>query len=244
MKKLIAILLVVACMLVMASCSMPDSGALDDILNPSSGADTQKVLDDLSALIRKSSPSKSEVSTAVGNADVSLNSKETTVMGEVSGKTASLYVKEYETLNDLGAASTSKTLITEREEFVDGYGVRVDGGAWEDIPNPIRAIIPYRINLDASLIQGFKVNADKTSYEFAVPLKNVATVLSGIDVSTIISDVAVVIETDGAAVTRIGLSYAMKDIALDASSKMTNCKVSIDARYSYDLQSITLVDKK
>ncbi len=245
MKKLIAILLVAACMLVMASCSM--GGGVGGIQLPVSNAETQKTLDALTELIRKSSPSKSEVDTIVGNADISLSSKETTVKGEVSGKEASLWVREYESLNDLGAESVAKALVTEREEYVEGMGVRVDGGAWEDLPNPIRQIRPYRINLDASLIQGFSVNEDKTSYSFAVPFKNVSAVLTGMDkdaIASITSDVSVVIETDGAAVTRISLIYDMKSIPLDTVTKMENCKVKIDAIYSYDLQSITLIDKK
>ena len=63
-------------------------------------------------------------------------------------------------------------------------------------------------------------------------------------VASITTDVSVVIEPDGAAVTRISLSYDMKSITLDANSKMENCKVTLDAIYSYDLQSITLIDKK
>jgi hypothetical protein len=242
MKKLIAILLVAASMLVMASCSMGGGEQ-----PPVSNTETQKTLDALTELIRKSSPTKSEVTTVVGNADISLNSKETAVRGEVSGKEASLWAREYETLNDLGAESAAKTLVTEREEYVEGMGVRVDGGRWEDLPNPIRQIRPYRINLDASLIQGFSVNEDKTAFSFAVPFKNVAAVLTGMDksaVASITTDVSVVIETDGAAVTRISLSYDMKSITLDANSKMENCKVTLDAIYSYDLQSITLIDKK
>ena len=72
----------------------------------------------------------------------------------------------------------------------------------------------------------------------------IATVLAGMDVSSIITDVSVLIETDGAAVTRIRLSYDMRNIALGANTQFENSKVVIDARYSYDLQSITLIDKK
>ena len=244
MKKLIAILLVAACMLVMASCGMGGGAGTQP---PVDNTETQKVLDTLTEQIRKSSPTKSEVTTLVGNDDISLSSKETAVKGELSGKEASLWTREYETLNDLGVDSAAKKLVTEREEYVEGWGVRVDGGKWEDLPNSIRQIRPYRINLDASLIQGFHVNEDKTSYSFAVPFKNVAAVLTGMDedaIASITSDVSVVIETDGAAVTRISLSYDMKSIALDTTTKMENCKVTLDAIYSYDLQSITLIDKK
>ncbi len=242
MKKLIAVLLVFACMFAMASCSMGGAGTGEQ--KPASNTETQKILDVLADQIRRSTPTKSEVNTVTGNEDINLTSKETIVMGEVSGKEAALYTYEYETFADLGIATNAKELVTERQEYVEGYGVRVNGGKWEDVNSFVLRIIPYRINLDASLIQSFSVNAAKTSYTFVVPMKNLATVLSGMDVSSITSDVAVVIETDGAAVTRICFKYDMKSIALDAGQKIEDAKIEIDARYSYDLQSITLIDKK
>ena len=244
MKKLIAILLVIACMLVMASCDMGGGE------QPVDNTETQKVLDTLSEQIKKSAPSKSVVETVVGNALISLSSTETVVKGEVSGLDASLWERQYEALNDLGADSAVKKLVTEREEYVEGMGIRTNGGVWEDFPNPIRQIRPYRINLDAALIQGFsagETDEGSPSYEFVVPNKNIAAVLTGMDadaLASITSDVSVVIETDGVNVTRISLTYDMKSVALNGDNKLEDCKATLDAVYSYDLQSITLIDKK
>ena len=244
MKKLIAILLVIACMLVMASCDMGGGE------QPVDNTETQKVLDTLSEQIKKSAPSKSVVDTVVGNELISLSSTETVVKGEVSGLDASLWERQYEALNDLGADSAVKKLVTEREEYVEGMGIRTNGGVWEDFPNPIRQIRPYRINLDAALIQGFsagETDEGSPSYEFVVPNKNIAAVLTGMDadaLASITSDVSVVIETDGVNVTRISLTYDMKSVALNGDNKLEDCKATLDAVYSYDLQSITLIDKK
>jgi len=175
---------------------------------------------------------------------------ETVVKGEVSGKEASLWEREYEALNDLGADSAVKKLVTEREEYVEGMGVRTNGGVWEDFPNPIRQIRPYRINLDAALIQGFyagETDKGSPSYSFVVLNKNIAAVLTGMDadaLASITSDVSVVIETDSVNVTRISLTYDMKSVALNGDNKLEDCKATLDAVYSYDLQSITLIDKK
>ncbi|MBQ7407129.1 MAG: hypothetical protein IJW11_05160 [Clostridia bacterium] len=240
MKKLIAILLVIACMLVMASCDMGGGE------QPVDNTETQKVLDTLSEQIKKSAPSKSVVDTVVGNELISLSSTETVVKGEVSGKDASLWERQYEALNDLGADSAVKKLVTEREEYVEGMGIRTNGGVWEDFPNPIRQIRPYRINLDAALIQGFsagETDEGSPSYEFVVPNKNIAAVLTGMDadaLASITSDVSVVIETDGVNVTRISLTYDMKSVALNGDNKLEDCKATLDAVYSYGLQSITI----
>ena len=241
MKKLIAILLVFACMFAMASCAMGGTGGSQQ---PATNTETQKVLDALTDLIRKSAPTKSEVTTVTGNADINLTSTETVVMGELSGKEAALYVYEYEKLGELGEASAAKELVTERQEYVEGYGVRVNGGKWEDVNSFVIKIIPYRINLDASLIQSFTASEGNTAFTFVVPNKNLAQVLTGMDVSSITTDVAVTIETDGSAVTHIGFKYDMRSIALDANTQLDDAKVEIDAIYSYDLQSITLIDKK
>ncbi|MBQ8269438.1 MAG: hypothetical protein IJZ24_07180 [Clostridia bacterium] len=244
MKKLISILLVIACMLVMASCEMGGGEQ-----PPVDNTETQKVLDTLSEQIKKSAPSKSVVETVVGNELISLSSKETVVKGEVSGKEASLWEREYEALNDLGADSAVKKLVTEREEYVEGMGIRTNGGVWEDFPNPIRQIRPYRINLDAALIQGFyagETDKGSPSYSFVVLNKNIAAVLTGMDadaLASITSDVSVVIETDSVNVTRISLTYDMKSVALNGDNKLEDCKATLDAVYSYDLQSITLIDK-
>lgn len=240
MKKLIAILLVIACMLVMASCDMGGGE------QPVDNTETQKVLDTLSEQIKKSAPSKSVVDTVVGNELISLSSTETVVKGEVSGLDASLWERQYEALNDLGADSAVKKLVTEREEYVEGMGIRTNGGVWEDFPNPIRQIRPYRINLDAALIQGFsagETDEGSPSYEFVVPNKNIAAVLTGMDadaLASITSDVSVVIETDGVNVTRISLTYDMKSVALNGDNKLEDCKATLDAVYSYGLQSITI----
>ena len=244
MKKLIAILLVFACMFAMASCSLGEGSGNDPASPGSSAAATQKILDVLADQIRKSKPTKSVVTTVTGNNDVNLTSTETVVIGEVSGKEASLYEYEKEQFVDLGTSTTAKEVTKETREYVEGSGLRVNGGKWEKKSNPYQNIIPYRMNLNASMIQGFHVKEDKLSYEFAIPQKNIATVLAGLDVSSIITDVSVLIETDGAAVTRIRLSYDMRNIALGANTQFENSKVVIDARYSYDLQSITLIDKK
>ena len=240
MKKLIAILLVIACMLVMASCDMGGGE------QPVDNTETQKVLDTLSEQIKKSAPSKSVVETVVGNELISLSSTETVVKGEVSGKDASLWERQYEALNDLGADSAVKKLVTEREEYVEGMGIRTNGGVWEDFPNPIRQIRPYRINLDAALIQGFsaeETGEESYSYEFVVPNKNIAAVLTGMDadaLASITSDVSVVIETAAGNVTRISLTYDMKSVALNGDNKLEDCKATLDAVYSYGLQSITI----
>ena len=238
MKKLISILLVLACMLVMASCDMGGGGTQPP-------AETQGVLDVLAQKIKDSSPAKSVVTTEVGNADISLTSKETTQKGTlIDGSDASVWEREYETLNDLGAGTDVKKIVTEKEEFVAGM-IRTNGGKWESYPtNPVRQIRPYRINLDASLIRDLAVTENETVYAFVIPQANVASVLTDMDadaIAAIQSDVSVVIEVKNAGmVTGISFSYKMKNVSVDASTTLENCNVTLVAEYSYDLPILSI----
>ena len=244
MKKLIAILLVLACMLAMGACSL-GNGAGNGVtppdetpITPSSNDEVQKILDELSELIRTSTPSQSKVTTVTGTKDVSLESELTITMGELSGKEAALYVHEYEEFNDLGATEI-KTVTRETKEYVEGMGLRIDGGVWEDQPNFVRRLTPYRMNLDAEILQSVRTNEDNTVVSFIVPLESASDVFNNFDAKTIASmtsDIAVRIETDGSSVTAMNITYDMKSV-----TNMENPTVEIKAHYSYDLQSITLL---
>ena len=147
---------------------------------------------------------------------------------------------EYEALNDVGA-EVAITRTVETQEYVEGMGLRVNGGAWEmDQSSFVRRLTPYRINLsDASLLTSLSMNEAGTEISFIIPLDNASDVLTGFDAKTIASitsDVSVEIQTDGSSVTYIGIVYETKNVP-----NMESPKVEIKAQYSYDLQSITLL---
>ena len=102
MKKLIAILLVLACMSTVTACSGVVPPVTIPTTPPSTSTSTQEALDALDTLIRTSTPTQSKVVTFTGSADIHLKSELTITMGELSGKTAALYVHDYEYLNDVG----------------------------------------------------------------------------------------------------------------------------------------------
>ena len=238
MKKLIAILLALACTLALFACSAPPVGG-DGELNPPADAEVQDILDALSELIRTSTPTQSKVTTVTGNADINLKSDLTITMGELSGKTAALYVHEYESLNDVGATA-AKTKVVETKEYVDGMGLRIDGGLWEvDQPSFVRRLTPYRMNLDGTLIKSVRASDDGMIVSFTVPMDNASDVFTSFDAKTIASmtsDISVRIETDGSSVTTMSIVYETKSV-----TNMANPTVEIKAQYSYDLQSITLL---
>lgn len=239
MKKLIAILLALACTLALFACSAPPAGG-NDGLTPPADAEVQDILDALSELIRTSTPTQSKVTTVTGNADINLKSDLTITMGELSGKTAALYVHEYESLNDVGA-TVAKTKVVETKEYVDGMGLRIDGGLWEiDQPSFVRRLTPYRINLsDGTLIKSVRASDDGMIVSFTVPMDNASEIFTSFDAKTIASmtsDISVRIETDGSSVTAMSIVYDTKSV-----TNMANPTVEIKAQYSYDLQSITLL---
>ncbi len=237
MKKLIAILLVLACVLAMGACSVPPIGGNPPA--PPVSSDTQDVLDAFSESIRTSAPTQSKVTTFTGNADINLKSELTITMGELSGKTAALYVHDYESLNDVGAEVAINRTV-ETQEYVEGMGLRIDGGVWEaDQSSFVRRLTPYRMNLDGELIKSFSADDSGTKISFVIPLENAYDVLTGFDAKTIASmtsDISVEIETDGSSVIFIGIVYTTKSVP-----NLQSPKVEIKAQYSYDLQSITLL---
>ena len=240
MKKLIAILLVLACMLVMGACSLPvNPPANTPTTNPPAASETQDILDALDDLIRTSAPTQSKVVTLTGSKYINLKSELTITMGELSGKEAALYVHEYESLNDVGDTAAI-TRARETKEYVEGMGLRVDGGFWEtEQPSFVRRLMPYRMSLEAKYIKSLSVNADKTEFSFIIPMDNASDVLTNFDAKTIASinsDISVNIKTDGSAVTFIGIVYNTKNV-----SGLESPKVEVKAEYSYDLQSITLL---
>lgn len=239
MKKLVAILLAFVCIFSLAACGAPGNGD-DPSMAPSSNEEAEQILSALSEQILKSSPNKTVVTSVTGTKDIKLLSELTAVKGELSGKEAALYVSETEVLNDIGAHE-AKDVIRETKEYVDGMGLRVDGGDWDrNADNTVvRKIQPYRMNLDATLIKGLLTNEDKTVYIFTVARENVAEVFNRFEASAIASinsDVSVRIETDGAAVTLIQLNYNTKGVA-----KLENPTVEVKAVYDYSLQSISLL---
>ena len=242
MKKLIAILLVLACMFALAACGGGSSNTPVTPLTPPAANETQDILDALADLIKTSVPTQSKVNTVTGTADVNLKSETVITMGEISGKEAALYVHEEEVFNDLGALE-AKSLVVETMEFVDGMGLRVNaakGGAWEpDGASFVRRIMPYRMELDATMIKSLLVNESRTEFSFVIPQENASDVLTGIDSKTIasmLSDISVTIKTDGTAVTYMELNYTTK-----SAPHFENPTIKVVAEYSYDLQSITLL---
>lgn len=241
MKKTVAILLVLACVFALGACSGSGTQTPNTppLAPPASTSSAQDSLDTLADLIRTSAPTQSMVTTVTGTKDVNLKSELTITMGELSGKEAALYVHEYESFNDLGSKD-AKTLTVETKEYVDGMGLRIDGGLWEpDQGNFVRKIVPYRLTLDATVVKSLLVNADITEATFVVPLENATDVFTSFDSKTIASmtsDISVTIKTDGTAVTLMALEYSIKSVA-----GMENPTVKVVAEYSYDLQSITLL---
>ena len=239
MKKLVAILLALACMFSIVACGGTGEDG-EPSISPESSSEAQKILDSFAELIRTSDPNKSYVTTETGSKDISLFSSQMTQKGELSGKEAAISVYFEEQLNEVGAYEP-KTEIRETKEYVEGMGLRINGGSWDatQLDNFVRKIQPYRINLDATLIKGLLVNEEQTVITFVVPKDNVGDVFDKFNASaltSINSDVTVRIETDGASVTVMELEYAAKSVA-----HMENPTVKIRAEYDYSLQGITLL---
>lgn len=169
-----------------------------------------------------------------------LNADYTYIKGQVDGKNATQYVAVYDKLETIeGGISDVVTgpvvTVTESKEYVEGKGVRENGGAWvkgEDFAPDAGALI---LNITEELLPDYSY-ADNV-FAATVDKDNTEAVL-GIEIPV---DVELEITTNGTVITSVSISYEIEE---DDSEDYPAITVSITSVYSYDVQAITLVKGK
>lgn len=200
-----------------------------------------------------SEPTKVVVSQTTVLGSVTLKGSSTLATGALSdGKTATVYTYNYEVLKSVqeGAGDVITPImgepITGSREYVEGMGVRYDGGGWDATgTNFAPKAGSIAINLDASKIKNcvYTSDGDLQTLSFTVEAKNVASVF-GSDASEIASDVNVVITANVAVVTGITISYTEEIVSEDEDIAYPEAVVTISTVYTYGIEEITLVKKQ
>ena len=200
-----------------------------------------------------SEPTKVAVSQTTVLGSVTLKGSSTLATGALSdGRTATVYTYNYEVLKSVqeGAGDVITPImgepITGSREYVEGMGVRYDGGAWDETgTNFAPKAGSIAINLDASKIKNcvYTSDGDLQTLSFTVEAKNVASVF-GSDASEIASDVNVVITANVAVVTGITISYTEEIVSEDEDIAYPDAVVTISTVYTYGIEEITLVKKQ
>lgn len=229
MKKIIAIILAITCAFALFSCGEDEVGASVASVNE---------------MYKNSAPTKTVVTTVKDVGGEQYNGLYTLITGKVGGAVATQYTYEYEVLRSVeeGAGSNilgAKEVKKGSKEFLDGKGVRVNGGAWDAEGYnfaPVGGAIA--VNLDTSNIKDpvfengkltFKVAPDKALAVFGTVLD------ADLEEGAIAADIDVVITCAGSVVTGIKIVYTV-----DGEGDYPDSTITVEAKYSYDLQKITM----
>ena len=239
MKKIICLLLVLACSFALFACGDEElTGAQKTAQCYKNSLPTKIVTTSTQSIINDS-----------GVAVATLNGEYTLVTGTIAGKLATVkeYVQDYmrevaEGANNdiVGPIDTKRGSL----EYLEGYGRRTDGGAWDASGlnfGPTAGSIA--INLSDDLITGANYTEGENGINtltFTVPNANIAAVFGADEDNVALlsasSDVAVSIVNDGAIVKSITVSYTV----VEQTRYYPERRVVMSTTYEYDAQPVEL----
>lgn len=221
MKKILTIVVVLACALSLFACGGGPA------------------VENVNKMYSVSSPLKVETTSKQVVGGRELNSSSTLTVGKIDGKDATIYESSYEEFEDIetNADNPIKT-VTERWEYLEGMGTRVGKGAWDaegknfaPTPGSIAIKLTNNTVTDSKLVDNV--------FTCTVKAENTAAVFG--EDRAIGADVAVTITTNGAVVTGITLSYTIPaQAATDTAAATPEVVVTITTKYSYSYEPITL----
>ncbi len=229
MKKLLALLLVLSLsVLALAACGGDDDGAT--------------ALDEVAAMYAVSQPTKVVATTTHQFGSKTLTGTYVLTTGYIDGDTpAATYSSKYQQMRDVESGSGQEIVtpiedVEELVEYVEGKGTRttVNGkrSSWD---KEGASIIPEKgavaINLDSSVISQFTY--ENNVLTFTVPAASTEAVLG----MAIAADALVVVTTNGTEVIGVSISYTE---AADAETNVEQTVVSIEVKYTYDLEKVTI----
>ena len=239
MKKIICLLLVLACSFAMFACGKEDelTGAQKTAQYYKNSLPTKVV-----------TTSTQTIMNASGVAVATLNGKYELVTGTISGKLATVQTYEQDYLREV-ADGANNVIVgpidtdTGSLEYLEGYGRRTNGGGWD--PNGLNfgpTAGSIAINLQDDLLT--KVNYTDgdngiNTLSFTVPNANIAAVFGAdaddVALLTASSDVEVTITNDGAFVNSITISYSIA-----GTRYYPERRVTMTTTYEYEVQSVEL----
>jgi hypothetical protein len=245
-KKIVALILVLAILIVLAAGGF---AAWYFFLRNVDDGEVNGV-EIFKQLYSVSEPTKVVENQTITLESVTLRGGSTLATGALSdGSTATVYTYNYEVLQSVqaGAGDVITPIVGEPEsgsrEYVEGMGVRYDGGAWDsEGKNFAPTAGSIAINLDETKLKNctYATDGELQTLSFIVEAKNVNSVF-GSDASEIKSDVSVVITANTAVVTGITITYSEEIVPEDEDIAYPEANVTISTVYTYGIESITLV---
>ena len=226
MKKIIALIIAVSCILVLASCG---------------GGENE--VDIVGAMFENSKPTKTVIGTTQTFGETTLEGNYTLLTGLVDGANAAVYEATYEEMLSVedGATEIIQGNIAERYqllEYLAGYGVResdgVTVGEWDSTAENFAANAgPMEIKLSSGYVKTFVYENNKL--RCIVPAANTAEVL-GLEQDLAV-DATIEVTDDGASITSVIINYTLP---ADEESEVPETEIEIKAFYYYDLQEIVI----
>ena len=240
MKKIIALMLALVCCFALFACGEEEvvtNGVLDTITYYGNSQPTrvetvtcQTILDDDGV-----------------SAVEELNGNYVLVTGKINGKIATVKTYTQDVLRSIEDGSTDKVLppkttVSGSEEYLEDYGYRVNGGAWNpDGYNFSPALGAIAIGITEANVGSYTYTEEKynNTLTFTVANAKIGEVFGvdedGVPMIIADSDVDVVITNNGAVVTSITLSYYV-----EADGDYPAREVTVSVSYTYAVEEVTL----
>lgn len=239
MKKIICLLLVLACSFAMFACGKEEelTGAQKTAQFYENSLPTKVVTTSTQSIINDS-----------GVAVQTLNGKYELVTGTIAGKLATVQTYEQDYIREVAEGANAVVVgpigtETGSLEYLEGYGRRTNGGSWD--PNGLNfgpTAGSIAINLDDSLLQNAKYTEGEdgiNTLTFTVLNANIAAVFGAdsddVALLTASSDVEVTITNNGAFVQSISISYSIAGTRYYPERQIT-----MITEYEYDVQNVEL----
>ena len=246
MRKLIAALLALCCIFAVVACD--NQGGEDEGLGNLDEATAAQV-DAVLNMFDDSIPTRSETNTTENVGQVVIKSSAYLATGQIGGKKASVYEGSYQSLSEVG--NNFDMVQTEKKSkwYVEGQGVSTDKGvtwnAEEGDFAPDEGFI--KISLKKSKIKSAKYYTATSTLEVVIDKAYATEVVAAYlePGQTIDSDITITIVTAGGRITGLNLVYSIPSHEIqvpdsDATILIPETKITVDAKYSYGLQTITL----
>ena len=238
MKKLIALLLILACAFSLAACKKDDG---DDNNQTNTNNVSNDVFTKVTSMLSTSRPTKIVGSTVIVSGDTTLDGYYTLIMGKIDGKAAATYDYNYERLisveesGSLDYVTKPEVVETVYKEYLEGYGVRVDGGAWDASAKSFApAGSPFSLTVNADLIAEASYDEATKTLTCKVAKDKTSEVLGQAEDLPV--DITLTIVDDGASINAVFITYT-----IPAAGKDTDAiEVTIKTFYTYRLEIINI----
>ncbi len=249
MKKILAILLALACLFSVCACAEDETPNDNNNNQNDDGTQTNaEILALFEDLLSKSAPTKSYVVTTEDFGRNHLESTVTITAGTVDGKDATVMVIEKQTLNDVENRELNlvETTVT-NQWYLEDKGVSYDKGRrWDSTgTNFAPKAGSLKLELDEENFSSIEYDEATGTLKLVTPYQTAAKVLSAYIPSGIEHefDTTITVVAAGGRITNIKIEYTIEseDIGdITTSVEVPEITVVINANYYYDLQDITL----